>query len=99
MMNTRLKTTGADRTWLVGSRPDAPQPGRTTSLAAVVYADQVDCTGVLETAIAAALQLAAEAQQWEIVGQLARELEARRVNRVEGAGVPNAERLARGRRD
>lgn len=35
----------------------------------------------------------------EIASATARELEARRVNRVEGAGVPNAERLARGRRD
>jgi hypothetical protein len=37
-----------------------------------------DCMGVVETAIAAALKLAAEAQQWGLVAQLAQELEARR---------------------
>jgi hypothetical protein len=37
--------------------------------------------GVVETALARALELAARAGRWELVGQLARELEARRQNR------------------
>jgi hypothetical protein len=41
----------------------------------------VDCTGVVETALVAALKLAAEAKQWDIVGRLADELQARRVMR------------------
>jgi hypothetical protein len=48
----------------------------------------VDCAAVVETAIAAALKLAAEAQQWDIVAQLALELEARRAIRSDG-GQPS----------
>lgn len=47
----------------------------------------LDCTGVVETAIAAALKLAAEAQQWDVVVVLAQELHARRVSPM-GEGVP-----------
>jgi hypothetical protein len=39
--------------------------------------------GVVETALARALTLAAEAQRWEVVAQLATELRARRESRVE----------------
>jgi len=39
--------------------------------------------GVVETALAAALRLAAEAERWEIVAQLAEELAVRRQARSE----------------
>jgi hypothetical protein len=41
-----------------------------------------DCTGVVETAIAAALKLAAEARQWEVVIELARDLALRREAKI-----------------
>jgi hypothetical protein len=40
--------------------------------------DSVDAGGVVETALAEALALAARAGQWSLVSQLAAELEARR---------------------
>ncbi len=43
--------------------------------------------GVVETALAAALERASVAGQWELVGQLAAELEARRTRR-EGESRP-----------
>ena len=50
-----------------------------------------DLGNVVETALAEALQLAAQAGQWEVVAKLAAELEARRVGRagtVPGVVVP-----------
>jgi len=43
---------------------------------------------VAETALAEALQRAAEARQWDVVAQLARELEARRSACFAGNVVP-----------
>jgi hypothetical protein len=43
-----------------------------------------DLRGVVETALASALKLAAEAQRWELVAQLAEELAARRCSRASG---------------
>jgi hypothetical protein len=52
--------------------------------------------GVVETAFARALMLAAEAGRWEIVAQLAQELAARGTGRRNpAAGASSAERLAR----
>jgi hypothetical protein len=55
--------------------------------------------GVVETALAAALRLAAQAQRWELVARLAEELAARRRARTEpGTGGLGSERLVnRGR--
>jgi len=70
-------------------RPVRPERrGAADDSGASVSEPLVDCTGVVETAIAAALRLAAEAQQWDIVVVLARELEARRVSRG-GKGFPD----------
>ena len=48
-----------------------------------------ELSNVVETALARALVLAAEAKRWDVVGQNAAELEARRV------GVPRTRGLAR----
>ena len=59
-----------------------PQPGSSLDdSAASTVEPLVDCTGVVETALVAALKLAAEAKEWEIVGRLADELQARRIAR------------------
>lgn len=51
--------------------------------------DPLELAGVVETALASALTAAARAGQWELVGRLAAELEARRTARTvaSGAGV------------
>jgi hypothetical protein len=46
---------------------------------------ELDLRGVVEPALGRALLLAAEAGQWALVGQLASELEARRVARQSAA--------------
>lgn len=52
--------------------------------------------GVVETALAAALRLAAEAERWEIVAQLAEELASRlRARNEQQADDLGLERLAR----
>lgn len=56
----------------------------------------VELGGVVETALAEALSLAARAGQWTTVELLARELEARRVRRDEAAAVDNVVALPRG---
>jgi hypothetical protein len=48
-----------------------------------------ELSNVVETALARALILAAEARRWDVVAQIAAELEARRV------GVPRTQRPAR----
>jgi len=48
--------------------------------------DSIGAGGVVETALAEALALAARAGQWSVVSQLAAELEARRQRR-DGASV------------
>ena len=66
----------------------APQPGRVPDYSETSGVEPlVGCMGVVETAIAAALKLAAEAQQWDVVFVLAQELVARRVSRRRD-GVP-----------
>jgi hypothetical protein len=54
------------------SRADATSPGRFEPI------KELDLNGVVEPALAKALLLAAEAQRWEVVGQIARELKDRR---------------------
>jgi len=51
---------------------------------------ELDLRGVVETALARALMLAAEAGRWELVGRLAAELEARRIARSGGNVAPEA---------
>jgi hypothetical protein len=63
-------------------------------------ADAPALSGVVETALARALVLAAEAQRWEVVQQIAGELEARRLARAGAGGeviALDAERTRRGR--
>jgi hypothetical protein len=48
-----------------------------------------ELSNVVETALARALVLAADAKRWDVVAQIAAELEARRV------GVPRTQSLAR----
>ena len=63
-------------------------------------ADGLALGGVVETALARALVLAAEAKRWDVVQQIAGELEARRLARRGAAGdviALDAERSRRGR--
>lgn len=59
----------------IGSRGDSERGPTTGELPPGML------VGVVETALAEALALAARAGRWEIVGQLARELEQRRAAR------------------
>ena len=82
-------------------RPVRPERGGASDDSeATAEVPLADCTGVVETAIAAALKLAAEAQQWDIVAQLARELEARRRSVVaqSSLGLPPTDAPGRTRR-
>ena len=70
-------------------RAEAPPP-----------ADALALGGVVETALARALVLAAEAKRWDVVQQIAGELEARRLARAGAAGeviALDAGRRKRGR--
>jgi hypothetical protein len=51
-----------------------------------IEAAPVDSPVTAEDALAVAVMRAAEAKQWDIVAQLARELEARRLERTGAAG-------------
>lgn len=60
---------------------DAGEPGRLPD-------DSPDLGGVVETALAEALGLAARAGQWSVVERLAAELEARRLRREGSSAAP-----------
>lgn len=62
-------------------------------------AGDLDLGGVVETALARALVLAAQAGRWHVVQQIAGELEARRMARDAGAGEVIALDAERARRE
>lgn len=64
--------------------PTAREPGRFETNEAD---DSLELGGVVETALAGALTAAAQDGQWELVGRLAAELEARRTARTVGSGA------------
>ena len=66
-------------------RPIAREPGRFETKPEP--SRKLDLRGVVEPALAKALMLAAEAQRWELVAQLAAELAARRAVRTGSAVV------------
>jgi hypothetical protein len=51
-----------------------------------------ELSSVVETALAKALLLAAEARRWDVVGRIAAELEGRRTGRFVPAGLTKASR-------
>jgi len=64
-------------------RPERPEGGGAPDDSIEpACAPLVSLTGVVETALAEALVLAAQAQQWDMVADLARELDARRRERA-----------------
>lgn len=80
-----------------GANPANPgSPG--TSRDKLRAREEPSLTGVVETALARALVLAAEVQRWDVVQQIASELEARRLARSGevGADVVSLARKARG---
>jgi hypothetical protein len=95
----RVLSSGGDRGQNVGSTEDPQsETARVTPPGPCSEGLGPDSTGgadVVETALANALEKATAAERWDVVSQLARELEARRLARL----APNVVMLGRKERD
>ena len=79
-------------------QPPKPEPSATVVAAGdtvVAVGNAVAAGDAVELALAEALRKASASERWDVVAQLARELEARRLARAENVTVLAAERAKR----
>ena len=94
----RIESTEEHRSGTISTDGDPANVSDRASKCAIVRgvvtesSEAYELSNVVETALAKALLLAAEAGRWDVVGRIAAELEVRRTERVVLAGLTKASR-------
>ena len=92
----RIESTEEHRSGTISTDGDPANVSDRASKCAIVRgvvtesSEAYELSNVVETALAKALLLAAEAGRWDVVGRIAAELEVRRTERVVPAGLTKA---------